>query len=603
MWTNSRLAVGAVLLSLATAEVAIGQDKGKNEQVAIAVQELAKDKRVISRASPKIDAKTLKNINRTPQTPNGIQRLPAGTLKIKTDSIDPGDLQVLQARPYQPLPKSDREFMSLPNTFMTSISNAIWPVPDIPVCWEDMPADEADGRAWTKSAVEATWEKVSRIDFQGWDLCTEDSFGVRISVRDEGPHVTSLGQMLQSPEDGVVLNFSFAEWGQPCAPHREYCIRTLAVHEFGHVLGFAHEHNRGDRPTLCAEEPQGPMPDFVLTEYDSSSVMNYCSEPWNNDGRLSPLDVAGVRLIYGPFTEEFPARLKLEGSIMLGETFAEGNQNVALEIALTNDRPSVREVIERCNDVDLKAVVTVDAELAEDQTGIVGTISSTLLETEGCTPVAHIADANTFFKAVEPGRAEIIPSVEMVEVTDEPAAEGEPDFMRVFDADGPRVSISITASRMLGETISAADCTDCAAAASDAVFLSGPPPSMPAIGLENPSPALWAARSPWPDKLNVNFDVCADAVRAGPRYGGGAWPEAEIDRLCSRSPASREPAACYAEIAENGLNWGGGTTWEPRNIVSLCGGAPDTKERIRCFSAQLDAGNQWPQAIETCAST
>jgi hypothetical protein len=70
-------------------------------------------------------------------------------------------------------------------------------------------------------------------------------------------------------------------------------VAYLAIHEFGHVLGFDHEQNHPD--STCTESAGDPQ--TAVTEYDENSIMNYCASP--TKGTLSGLDLAGGQLVYG----------------------------------------------------------------------------------------------------------------------------------------------------------------------------------------------------------------------------------------------------------------------------------------------------------------
>ena len=187
------------------------------------------------------------------------------------------------------------------------LMSAKWPFNVVFVCWENPEEGNLPQRTLVREAVASTWEKYSSLDFIGWEECTTDFKGVRIGILDEGPHVKFLGKYLaydseghsRVVKNGMVLNFTFENWSSSCKSKLDYCIRTIAVHEFGHAIGFAHEQNRPDTPGECTQAPQGPDGDLLLTPWDSDSVMNYCNEEYNNNGELSELDIKSVRYIYG----------------------------------------------------------------------------------------------------------------------------------------------------------------------------------------------------------------------------------------------------------------------------------------------------------------
>ncbi len=191
---------------------------------------------------------------------------------------------------------------------LSGITSFKWKDAKIPVCWQNPTQANALGRAMSRRAAEETWEKVSSIDFVGWGKCKpcdkykcKDQPGIRIQVEDSGPHTKGIGNKLNGKSNGMVLNFTFNNWSPACkssTKKRNSCIKSIAVHEFGHAIGFTHEHNSPDTPGECTQKKQGTT-GKPLTPWDIHSVMNYCNPVYNNDGLLSYGDIAGVRKVYG----------------------------------------------------------------------------------------------------------------------------------------------------------------------------------------------------------------------------------------------------------------------------------------------------------------
>lgn len=184
-----------------------------------------------------------------------------------------------------------------------------WPLLDgstaiIPVCWEDDGAESKYAKV-VEDVIGKTWGTIGPLSFTGWTKCSSGADGpVRIKVADDGPYAGHLGKTIIHDRPGVLLNFELSKW-QPdpwCVQseqNRLACIKAIAVHEFGHVIGLSHEQNRPDTPGECKQDPQGPDGTKMLTPWDPKSVMNYCHPIYNAMGyALSEDDIRSVKAMY-----------------------------------------------------------------------------------------------------------------------------------------------------------------------------------------------------------------------------------------------------------------------------------------------------------------
>jgi MYXO-CTERM domain-containing protein len=247
---------------------------------------------------------------------------------------------------------------------LLAYKSGLWTQREIPVCWLNPEAANADGRAWSQQAIAGSWEAVVPMRFTGWGPCDARSStvpGIQILI-DDGAFVQSGGAPPGNPwsylgkttpsagKPNMLLNLSFDRWCPTCKKDREFSIRAIAIHEFGHALGFDHEQNRSDNPGQCPRDAVGGG-DLLLGAYDPTSVMNYCATSgWNNNGKLSPGDVAGVQAVYGVRCGN--------GILDTGEACDDGN-------ASNTDGCSTTCAVARCGD----GLVQTGVEACDDGNG------------------------------------------------------------------------------------------------------------------------------------------------------------------------------------------------------------------------------------------
>lgn len=218
---------------------------------------------------------------------------------------------------------------------------------EVTVCFVAPALSERPDRAKEILTILKQFENVTAVTFRYLGECPasvtkangDDSYSGRLRIMLSGTAaLNKLWNATPVPGKGCTKKNPASSWSAfPVeADAMESCLYNLKLgddgdvngpylnhplHEFGHFLGLAHEHDRADVPKNDCDIG-GALKQGYLTSYDPRSVMHYQFLRCGVDGNygrsgFSPKDVLGLRILYPTFNGGMAMPAEVVGTTVL----------------------------------------------------------------------------------------------------------------------------------------------------------------------------------------------------------------------------------------------------------------------------------------------